>query len=450
MTQDSANERALSNWQRFAYSVGNFGVGLMPSIVGSWALYYYAPPVDEKSCLPVYAPMAILGIMLALGRVAEALINPFIGEWSDKLNTRWGRRIPFILFGTPIMVLAMIALWFPLVPHLSDLNAYWAGFCMAIQSLAFAAVVAPYLSLLPELTPHNNERITLSTLMAVFEVLGVLTAAAGAGLLIDAYKCGMFGYSASTFNGFMFSGVIFGLMTLVVFYITGLTVKERPYTPSKQVTLPFITGAKEALRNPGFGPYIALVAFFRIGIDIVIVVIPYIVTTIMRGEESDAVTVQLIVMVGAMLLFPFVSWLANRYNKKHVAIAGGLGFVVILPLILLIGQVDALSPMTMGYIIFGLATFPVAVFNVLPRPLLADIIDHDEKTTGFRREAMYNGMEGLFSRSASGLAWVVSSQLFAFFGNSAEKPLGILLTGPVGAFFVLIGVLWFTRYPFKS
>lgn len=450
MSQSSGAERAMSSWQRFAYSVGNFGIGLMPYIVASWAMYYYAPPAEDGSCLGQYADIGLIGVMLFFGRLAEALINPFIGEWSDKLNTRWGRRIPFILFGTPIMVVAMVAIWFPPIHQLSSLNAYWAGFWMIVQSLAFAAVVAPYLSLLPELTPFDKERISVSSLMAVFEVLGLLTAAAGAGMLIDSYKCGMFGFDGHTFNGFMFSGLIFGAVTLVVFYVTGFGVKEKPYTAAKNVTLPFWQGAREVFRNPGFVPYIALVSFFRIGIDMIVVVIPYIVTTVMHGEESDAVTVQLIVMVGAMVLFPLVSWLANRFGKKRVALVGGSVFVVALPLMLSIGKIQGLDPMLHGYLIFALAAFPLAVFNVLPRPLIADVIDYDEKLTGFRREAMYNGMEGLFSRSASGFAWLLSSQLFAFFGNTSENPLGIMLTGPVGAVCVLIGLLWFARYPWRQ
>ena len=449
----NAAPRALDNFQRFAYAVGNFGVGLLPSIVGSWAMYYFAPPppVDgETSCLITYVPVYLIGAMLAIGRVAEALLNPFIGNWSDKTHTRWGRRIPYILFGSPIMVIGMAFLWFPPVIGESLINAAWVCFWMVVISCAFAAVVAPYLSLLPELTPHNRERLSVSALMALFEVSGVLVAAAGAGALINAYKCGVPPFGAQEFNGFQLAGIAFGASTLVAFLITGLVTREGEYTPAKQVTFPFFKGAAEVMKNRAFTPYLGLVTTFRIGIDMVVVAIPYVVTTVMCGSEGDAAVVQVIVLLGSVLLFPVVSAWSGRVGKKRVTLWGCVAFVAILPTIMMIDKVPALEPMTVGYIIFALATFPVAVFNVLPRPLLADIIDLDEKQTGFRREAMYNGMEGLFTRSASGLAWVLSSLLFYLWGNSAAEPLGILLTGPVGGALVLLGTLIFRKYPIKE
>ncbi len=446
----SASNRALSNRQRLAYSFGNFGVGLLPSIIGSWAMYYYAPPASDDSCLISYVPVYLIGAMLAIGRIAEALLNPFIGDWSDKTHTRWGRRMPFIIFGAPIMVIAMIMVWFPPIGSESLINAAWVCFWMCVLSMAFASVVAPYLSLLPELTPYSEERLTVSAIMALFEVIGVLVAAAGAGMLIDAYKCGVPPFDARTFNGFQLSGIIFGAVTLICFFITAFGVKEKPDSEAKQISLTFKEGVKEVWKNKAFGPYLALVTVFRIGIDMVVVAIPYVMTTVMGGSEADAAGVQLVVLVGAVVLFPLVNKLSISYGKKAVTIWGCLGFTLVLPMVMLIDQIPGVSPMIVGYVIFSLATFPVAVFNVLPRPLLADIIDHDEKTTGFRREAIYNGMEGLFSRSGSGFAWLLSSLLFFLFGNSVENPLGILLTGPVGGILVFVGMLLFRKYPFKD
>jgi GPH family glycoside/pentoside/hexuronide:cation symporter len=106
--------------------------------------------------------------------------------------------------------------------------------------------------------------------------------------------------------------------------------------------------------------------------------------------------------------------------------------------------------MMQGIILFTLAGLPVATISVLQRPLIADVIDADEKLTGYRREAMYNGMEGLFTRSASGLAWVVSSQLFILFGATKENPGGILLCGPVAGALLFIGLMYFRKYPIEK
>ena len=57
-------------------------------------MYYYSPPPEDGSCLVSYVPVYLIGLMLAIGRVAEALLNPFIGDWSDKTNTKMGTTYP--------------------------------------------------------------------------------------------------------------------------------------------------------------------------------------------------------------------------------------------------------------------------------------------------------------------------------------------------------------------
>ncbi len=450
----NGKERALSSWERFAYSVGNFGVGSLPAVIGSWALYYFSPPeaaAGETSCMIAFVPYAtIMALALALGRVAEALVNPFIGDWSDKTKNKLGRRIPFIRYGTPIMAIAAVILWFPPIIGPSWINAVWVGFFMIIMSVAFAAVVAPYLSLLPELTPHNDERIVVSSWMAVAELAGVLAVTAGAGAIITQGKCGMFGFEPQQFNGFHAAAIIFAVVGAISFLVTGYGIKERPYSESKNVSFSFKEGSREIFKNPSFLPYLSMVALMRIALDIVIVAIPYIATTILGGDEWDASKIMIIVTVGAMALFPLVTMLSTRFGKKNIMILGAAGFVIILPLAWTLGHWPVFEPMTQGYILFLFATFPVSAFMVLPRPMLADVIDHDEKLTGFRREAIYNGMEGLFTRSASGLAWVLSAMLFDIFGKSVDNPLGIYLTGPLGGAVALLALIGFLKYPFKK
>ncbi len=62
--------RAMSWGQRLAYSAGNTGVGMLPAVVGSWAMYYYAPPPHDEVLRP-YIPLAIVGIVLFSGRLPK-------------------------------------------------------------------------------------------------------------------------------------------------------------------------------------------------------------------------------------------------------------------------------------------------------------------------------------------------------------------------------------------
>jgi GPH family glycoside/pentoside/hexuronide:cation symporter len=90
--------------------------------------------------------------------------------------------------------------------------------------------------------------------------------------------------------------------------------------------------------------------------------------------------------------------------------------------------------------------FPVAGLMVLPRALLAEVIDRDQENTGLRREAMYNGMSGVLEKMGEALALGVLGVLFQQFGNSSSSPLGLRLMGVAAGVFVVLGLLAFRKY----
>jgi MFS family permease len=53
--------------------------------------------------------------MLSLGPLAAMVLSPFIGVWSDRLRTRWGRRRPFLFVSTPVMAVGLL-----LIPHIRN------------------------------------------------------------------------------------------------------------------------------------------------------------------------------------------------------------------------------------------------------------------------------------------------------------------------------------------
>jgi GPH family glycoside/pentoside/hexuronide:cation symporter len=165
---------------------------------------------------------------------------------------------------------------------------------------------------------------------------------------------------------------------------------------------------------------------------------------IKRSESWAGIALGVIVLVSA-LAFPVVEALSRRFGKATVFRWGGLGYVVVFPLMAAIG-LGPVDPLVAGLILFTLAGLPTATLLVLPRTLLADVIDQDERLTGLRREAMYNGMSGFFEKLADMLAFLVSAQLFEHFGYSSGEPLGIRLVGPTAAAFVVIGLIGFRRY----
>ena len=69
--------------------------------------------------------LGAVGLILTLSRLTDVITDPLIGFFSDRLKTRWGRRKPFILIGTPIYALGI---WLLFVPPIEFTTLSWWGF----------------------------------------------------------------------------------------------------------------------------------------------------------------------------------------------------------------------------------------------------------------------------------------------------------------------------------
>src|SRR3546814_2799921 len=85
----------LSRWQLFAY-----GQLVVPMAVIGLPLAIYIPPFYSGT---LGLSLTAVGVILMLARLSDVIVDPFIGRWSDRTHTRWGRRRPWIVAGVIVM-----------------------------------------------------------------------------------------------------------------------------------------------------------------------------------------------------------------------------------------------------------------------------------------------------------------------------------------------------------
>lgn len=124
----------------FLLGFGFFGVSVV------WGVYNAFVPIflSEKFNL---AP-AWIGFFMTLDNIAALFIQPSVGAWSDRLRTKIGRRMPFILIGAPISAAA-----FGWIPLASVLPLFVAGTSTLLLSMALWRT--PVVALMPDITPSK-------------------------------------------------------------------------------------------------------------------------------------------------------------------------------------------------------------------------------------------------------------------------------------------------------
>jgi len=114
----------------------------------------------------------------------------------------------------------------------------------------------------------------------------------------------------------------------------------------------------------------------------------------------------------AIAFVPLVVWLSRKYDKRRAFIIGCASWIVFLLTIFL------LQPSQVG-LAFTCAIFSglgIATVYVVPWAMLPDIIEHDELTTGQRREGSFYAMASFFQKLGTGAALWLMGQIFALTG----------------------------------
>lgn len=443
--QDAKMEgKALSFWKKSIYSSGNLPAAMTIAMIDTWIIFFYS---EQKT---VYVSAMVAGILNFLRYICNAIGDPTVGWWSDRTKSRWGRRRPFILFGTPMLAVLLVLAWFPPVQGQSWVNVAVLGFYLLAFGFLYPVVVNPYLSLLPEITPYIKERINLSALMGYGEVAGRIIAQVAAGFAITYFNKHPAAFLGVALDGYKIMAIIAAVITVAIYMIMVFQIKETPGNENKEVPYGIFQAVAEVFKNPTFIPYIVVIAGFILASNMLIIITPFFGKAIMGVNEDTSGLLLGILLLVAALFFPLTAWAGGKVGKKTTFVVSMFWFAIFSCMFPLIKLIPGLDPKIFGFVIYFLVAPPVASVLVLQRPMISDVIDYDEKLTGFRRESMYMGAEGMITKLAWGVSFLIAPFMMSILGKTADNPWGILLNGPAAGFLLFLCTLYFWRkYQFK-
>ncbi len=431
---DTNTEKGAGLGKSLIYSGGQFGGNILNMMFVGWVMFYYT---KDNSGAGSLMSITLFGAIFAASKIIDAIIDPLVCYLSDNTKSRFGRRRPYMIVATPVMVITYIMLFHPLFPAGSSSLAICTGITMIIFWIAFTVMMSPYLALMPEIAATPKDRVMMSTLLSVM----VLLATAFQGIIAPKFLIPTLGYSKTA----IITGLAAGLFT----YITIIGIREKPgSTTVSHEKYSFLEAFLWTFKNKPFVIYICASIFQYIGFAGLTASIPFIVTRLMNKPESFVSTLYLVTIPGFVISFFLVNFLTKKFDKALLYKITLLLLALFFPLLWFFGRINLpVAPAIAGMIFMGLMSVPIAGNMVLPMTLIADIVDYDEKLTGRRREAMYFGMSSLLQKIANALSAFLQASLFGIFGYSMQNHLGINLLGPVAGLFGLMGFLVFLFYP---
>lgn len=352
-----------------------------------------------------------IGFFMTLDNIAALLIQPPVGAWSDRLRTRIGRRMPFILIGAPFA-----AIVFGIIPLAAILPLFVA--CTSTLLLSMALWRTPVVALMPDITP-SKFRSQANGIINFMGGLGAIIATLGGSQL---YKIN---------HAYPFwAGSALMIIAIVLLFIFVKEPKEFEKSsedkPDLWQALGEIVRSKE--KSPlrillailfWFIAYNAIESFFTL----------YAQNHLgLPGEDGARLLGQLSLLF-VIFALP-AGYIGARFGRKNIIIGGIILLSVcmvtmyILPKDILLIEITSLP--VLGIVpVIGLvlmvAGIAWALINVNSLPMVVDMTDN-------LRIGTYTGFYYLFSTFAAILGPNLNGWIIALTGNNYNL---IMIVGPM-------------------
>mgnify|MGYP001795277389 CR=1 FL=1 len=428
-----------------AYAIGQFGWSTLVNTVNLTLVYFYIP--TSESGIPTLITQAeffvvlnVVTLLLASGRIFDAVTDPLIASLSDRSRHKKGRRIPFLAAGALPTALFCALLFFPLVQSESVTNLIWLGAVQFLFFLSLTVYVTPYFALIAELGHSPQEKLTRSTAISVTYALGLIVASF-APAIGGAFQSGM---GLDPMQGLQAAVSVIAVFSMIMMLVPVLFIDEKRYCRTMPSDTPVMESLAQCLSNKNFLPYVASDLAYFMGITIIMTGMPYYVEVLVQLDTSFVGLVMTAIVLLSYVYYFVVYNLAGKLGKRNLVLFAFLLFSSVFALIYFLGNMPFPSEGQM-MLVAVMAAIPMAFLGVLPNAILADIADHDSLRTGKKMEGMYYGARTFLQKFGVTGGLMVFAGLTTL-GKDVGAAIGFRISGIVGRVRCLVAFGVFLLY----
>lgn len=449
-------QKKLPKNKMIRYCLSDIAKGLFNGMIGNYLLYFFQP-TKESGILALLPQNKLLGfitvmaLLTGVGKVIDAVTDPWVANLSDRCTSKNGRRMPFLKAAAVPYAVSVVMIFMAPFKAGSVANAVWVGFFLIAYYVAYTFFFIPRNALIPEVIPDVKDRVGYYAISTAF-FMGSSSFMYAATLFVDMFK--KLGFEAIWSWRIVF--IIFGAIGLICVILGSTAFKETDYVTSNiKPKQSLITSAKTIFRNKTFLTFFAGDLFSYISMAFFQTAMLYYITMLLKVPESKAFLVMLVAIAVALCLFPMITSLSKKHGKKTMLVIASVIFTVVFAFIFF---GDKIASLVVGYELYlGLfmgviVAFPFAAINILPQSAMSDIIQKDSIENGVNREGFFSATKTFIEKIAYSLAMVVVSSVLAIGAPQGETVgmLGVKLTGVFAGIFSLVSLIFFILYNEKD
>ncbi len=340
----------------------------------------------------------IVGLILLVALLGDAIVDPLIGYASDKTHTRWGKRHPWMYAAILPMAASWLMLWHPPAFAKDWLPLYLLLFAFLMRA-SVSAYEVPGLSVVPALTADYDERTSLTRWRFLFGWAGGLTMLT---LAFTVFLVPEPGYPVGqlNLNGYEKYGIVGAIFMIVATSVSALSTHNRlAHLPDTAPThLPLgetLRGIVKTLSNRAYLILMLATLFAFVNQGMIFSATTYMLTYYWEMPQTGFLAYSLTLFVGVVGAFFLVGAIQSRIEKRTgAALAAMISLAFgILPYVLRFGGLfpENNTPWLIPCL-FTLVTisnaFAVCAM-MLSQSMAADVVEASEAETGERSEGLF-------------------------------------------------------------
>ncbi|MFX1255027.1 MAG: MFS transporter [Promethearchaeota archaeon] len=396
----------------------------------------------------------LITIGFILWSVWNAINDPIAGFISDRTNTRWGRRIPYIAITFIPLSALMLFLW---TPPFFDLNLSYLYFLVVIMifDAIYTANSLNLTSLFPEMYLDESERASANNLRQIFLIIGLLIAFVTPTIFISDLSAKETAREI-VISQYQLAGIVLAIIVAIGYMIClKWGVRERKEFSRDNLGTPdWWEAFKHTLSNRAFQWFLICNTMNWYVFGLLPTIIPLYGQFVLGIDPGESIILGLLLGIAFIFGAVFVNFwkaVANRIGdlRKTWMLSMALWIVTLIPF-LLIGDV------IIAFVTFAVVGIGLSGSLYLKDLIVSDIVDDDEIQTGVRREGAYYGTNALIMRLAVILVFISINLVFNSVGWTVFTPetvtlevlLGLrLLMAVFPGIALAIGIVAISRYP---
>lgn len=386
----------IDNWKRDYFMKLNYKrtilVGLaFLSISAFWQMYDNIIPLILTNTFHMNETLS--GLVMAMDNVLALFLLPFFGSLSDKTDTKIGKRMPFILFGTGCAIILMNIL--PIID-----NSYYSEhsnfklvsfvIVLGLLLIAMGTYRSPAVALMPDVTPKPL-RSKANAIINLMGAVGGIIYLGVAAVLYPASKTSGVEHINYQILFIVVSSIMFIAVSILFLFVKEpkLVLENKELEakhPEWDLAVDDGSGneklPKEVKRSLIF--LLASIALWFFGYNAITTWFTTYVSKVMGEGLGGASTCLLVATAGAIVSYIPIGVVASKIGRKKTILGG----IVLLSLMFVTGFVlttmfDHIVPIM--YVCFASVGLAWASINVNSLPMVVEMCKGSDigKFTGY-------------------------------------------------------------------